>query len=266
MVERINSPESVPIKTPEILLPDEEGFERAAEILHCGGVGVMHISRDRGPWGFVINAAKKSSVEKMNSIKERELDRPPVMGILPERLEEIVDLESLSSISAELEELFAVLSPQNIFTIVPAAEGVPGHLITPKTGTMAVMLFTEGERYKPVREIYYRLLEKDPDAIIGGSSANLHDQPICYTLEEVEDQLGERIDFIMDTSSFWGERETLKGGAPMVMLPLEKKGQIVVYREGEVFIFIGAGLERLTLKAGSFPAEFIARLLDTSNS
>lgn len=265
MVERIittTSPETVPTETAEMLLPNEAGYERAAEILHHGGIGVLNISRDRRPWGFVVNGIERSSVEMMNRIKGRRLDQPPVMGVLPEKLGEIVDLESLSSISGELKELFDVLRLQNIFAIMPATEGAPGHLIAPETGTVAVMLFTKGEKYKPVREIYYRLLEKDPNAIIGGSSANLHGKPICYTLVEVKDQLGDKIDFIMDTSFFWGERETLEGGAPMVMLPLEENNSIVVYRGGDVFI--GSNLARVTLKEGPLPPKLIEQFFDIS--
>lgn len=248
--------------SPEILYPSVENYERAANILSQGGLGVWRISSARNAYGFGVNVADKRVVEKMNKAKQRALGQIPIFGLLPEQLEKYADLRRIDNLGSEIKELFKTISIQNVFLIVPPTNEIPPHLITygDDGPTIAFMLFAN-ELYKPSVEIYTRLLRKRPEAILGGSSANIHKREMCTSVNAVKEQLGSKIDFIIDMTSMWPDQRGLTTPAPMIVLPVNTEESFIVYRGGDVFI--NASNQSFSLSEGPLPKEFIDLLSET---
>jgi tRNA A37 threonylcarbamoyladenosine synthetase subunit TsaC/SUA5/YrdC len=218
----------------EILNPDEEGFQKVTKALIEGRIVVSRTSQQRAAYGFLIDVTQEETVRRMNEIKGREWEQKPVIGVLREQLSDTIALSS---------SFFDLLARYNLHWIVPPGLRLVnelGYLITyhedyyGSQPTISVMVFDDRKEYGPVQTIYEDLLKKKPGIILGGASANLTGQPICYKEEEVIEHLGNKIDFLI--RSPWGDKQkgSIQGGAPM--LRFIGNESFVVYRGGEFYL------------------------------
>lgn len=243
----------------EILSPNLEGYQQAAQILIDGGLGVLRLNKLRNPYGFVVAVNEESWWQRMNAIKGRAEVQKPVIGTLSEQLTGLINMSGLD------EELVRRLSAHSIFLLTSPGERIPEHMITRNESgeSVAVMVFGHPQVHETMIGILEAVRKNSPEILLGGSSANRHGQPMITTIEYAYSELGNDVNFIL--TSPWPDNNegALKTAAPMVRVTPSGVEEII--RGGELYRAVGKDLldigPRITLEAGrEIPGDFLARL------
>jgi len=170
--------------------------ERAIEVLKSGGVIAFPTDTVYGlgalPWSA-------DAVMRLYEVKRRPSDRP-----IPLLLSDAGQLYRVATVPRGLERLFKRLSarfwPGGLTLVLPKTETVPdavslGHTV----GVRVPDLFLARE--------FIRVA----GGVLAVTSANISGQPSPVTAREVEEQLGDRIELIIDGGA-------CKGGIPSTVL------------------------------------------------
>ena len=151
-------------------------------------------------YGLGGNAFDYGVVQRVFACKQRPPEKALLVLIEPSWLSELV------VIPKDLGVLLQQCWPGPLTLVCAAKENVPEFLLGPQ-GTLAV-------RHSPSPWVQ-QLLEAGQTPLIG-TSANLSGQPNCVTLAEVQQQLGDGVDF-------WLDGGRVPGGRPSTLLDVSKR-------------------------------------------
>ena len=171
----------------DILQPE---IEKGVKILQKGGVIAFPTDTVYGLGGDAFNAV---AVERIYRVKNRPKHRQlPLL---------IADVEQLTVLADPIPEIASFLArrfwPGGLTLVLPKKESVPVYLAPGPT--IAVRF--------PNHLVCLAIMQHLGNPIIG-TSANISDQQAALTAEEVEQQLGGKIDFIINGGKCPGRKES----------------------------------------------------------
>jgi len=161
--------------------PEREFIERAAKIIKRGGLVAFPTET---VYGLGANALNKKAVKKIFQVKKRPLDNPVIVHIA-----EIKDLFKLAkNIPKEAEILIKKFWPGPLTLVLFKKEIVPNE-VTAGSNTLAIRM--------PKNKIALELI-KTSGTPIAAPSANLAGRPSPIEARTVFEDLGQRVDLILD--------------------------------------------------------------------
>jgi L-threonylcarbamoyladenylate synthase len=165
-------------------------IEKGFKILQKGGVIAFPTDT---VYGLGADAFNSTAVERIYEIKKR-----PKHLQLPLL---IADVEQLTTLAEPIPEIAWFLArrfwPGGLTLVLSKTDSVPAYLAP--GATLAVRV--------PNHPVCLALIQRLGNPIIG-TSANISGQPAALTAEEVEQQLGGKIDFIINGGKCPGGRES----------------------------------------------------------
>lgn len=189
--------------------PDEQVLNQAAACLQEGKTVAFPTETF---YALGVSAFHEQAIQKVFAIKGRTFDKPLPLIIHGESM--------LEEIAAHIPECARALMrhfwPGPLTLIFRASEKIPP-LLTASTGTVAVR-----DSSHPLA----RLLVQATRTPITSTSANVSGDASCNSAEEVEQQVGSRIDLIIDGGA-------TPGGLPSTMVDLTSVPPCIV-REGAI--------------------------------
>lgn len=167
----------------EVIHGNRNAQRRAVEVLKAGGLVAFPTDTVYGvaafPWD--VNA-----VARLYEVKQRLLDRP-----IPLLLSDPNQLGRVATPPFQWKEQFSQLLirfwPGGLTLVLPKTENVPD--VVSSGPTVAVRV--------PDLSLAHDLI-RDAGGVLAVTSANISGQPSPTTAQEVKEQLGERIDLILD--------------------------------------------------------------------
>jgi len=164
--------------------------ERGVKILQKGGVIAFPTDT---VYGLGADAFNSTAVERIYEIKNRPKNRQlPLL---------IADLERLVTLADPIPEIAWFLArwfwPGGLTLILPKADSLPSYLASEPTIAVRV----------PNHPVCLALIQHLGNPVIG-TSANISGQPAALTADEVGQQLGEKIDFIINGGKCPGGKES----------------------------------------------------------
>ena len=170
------------------ILPRE--IEKGVKILKKGGVIAFPTDT---VYGLGADAFNATAVERIYEIKNR--PRHQQLPLL------ISDLERLTVLADPIPEIVWFLAkrfwPGGLTLVLPKTDSLPAYLASGPTIAVRV----------PDHPVCLALIQRLGNPIIG-TSANISGQPSVLTAEEVGQQLGGKIDFIINGGKCPGGRES----------------------------------------------------------
>ena len=165
-------------------------IEKGVKILQMGGVIAFPTDT---VYGLGADAFNSTAVEKIYEIKNRPKHRQlPLL---------IADVERLTTLADPIPEIAWFLArrfwPGGLTLVLPKTDSVPAYLAPGPTIAVRV----------PDHPVCLALIQRLGNPIIG-TSANISDQPAALTAEEVGQQLGGKIDFIINGGKCPGGKES----------------------------------------------------------
>lgn len=166
--------------------------ERGITVLQNGGLVAYPTDT---VYGLGASVACREAVERVFQAKARPRDM--AMPLLVSRMSQIEELAArVPRIARHLIDAFM---PGALTLVLPASDSAPAFLKTSE-GTIALRI--------PGHPIPIALIEGSGHPIVG-TSANLSGKPSPLTAEEVIDQLGDRVDLIVDGGRCPGRESTI---------------------------------------------------------
>jgi L-threonylcarbamoyladenylate synthase len=155
-------------------------IERGVKILRKGGVIAFPTDT---VYGLGADAFNSTAVERIYEIKDRAKHKQlPLL---------IADVEQLTTLAEPIPEIAWFLAkrfwPGGLTLVLSKTDSVPAYLAP--GATIAIRI--------PNHPVCLALIQNLGNPIIG-TSANMSGQPVASTAEEVEQQLGRKIDFIIN--------------------------------------------------------------------
>ena len=193
---------------------EEIDLDRAIEIIKNGGVVVIPTET---AYGLVADATNVSAVERIQSIKGRDLWKtPPLIVDSFETAEQFVEL------TPRLRELANQHWPGPLTIVAKAKESKLAKQVIREDGTIAVRVSSNSIAQAIARAI---------NAPIVATSANLSGLPECYSVEGVQNQFKES----SQQPDFYVDGGTLKPVAPSTIIK-EEYANIIILRQGETVV------------------------------
>jgi len=178
--------------------------EQATEVLKAGGIIAFPTDTVYGLGADIYNA---KAVERIFEVKQRSksMALPVLLG----------EIEQISEVAASVSEIAHLYIrhfwPGGLTLVVPKAVSIP-HIVTANSNKVAIRV--------PNHEIP-RALINNLGAPIIGTSANISSRPAPVTAEEVIQQLGNQVDFVIVAGRCPGSVEStvvdISGGQPVVL-------------------------------------------------
>ena len=168
----------------------QQEIERGIKILQMGGVIAFPTDT---VYGLGADAFNSTAVERIYEIKNRPRHRQlPLL---------IADVERLTTLAEPIPEIAWFLArrfwPGGLTLVLSKTDSVPAYLASRPTIAVRV----------PNHPVCLALIQHLGNPIIG-TSANISDQPAALTAEEVGQQLGGKIDFIINGGKCPGGKES----------------------------------------------------------
>ncbi|MGB6874077.1 MAG: L-threonylcarbamoyladenylate synthase [Dehalococcoidia bacterium] len=165
-------------------------IEKGVKILQRGGVIAFPTDT---VYGLGADAFNSTAVERIYEIKNRPKHRQlPLL---------IVDVERLTTLADPISEIAWFLArrfwPGGLTLVLPKTDSVPAYLAPESTIAVRV----------PDHPVCLAIIQHLGNPIIG-TSANISGQPAALTAEEVGQQLGGKIDFIINGGKCPGGKES----------------------------------------------------------
>jgi len=168
----------------------QQKIDRGVKILQMGGVIAFPTDT---VYGLGADAFNSTAVERIYEIKNR-----PKHQQLPLL---IADMEQLATLADPIPEIARFLArrfwPGGLTLVLPKTDTLPAYLASGPTIAVRV----------PDHPVCLALIQHLGNPIIG-TSANISGQPTALTAEEVGQQLGEKIDFIINGGKCPGSKES----------------------------------------------------------
>jgi len=170
-----------------ILQPE---IEKGVEILRKGGVIAFPTDT---VYGLGADAFNPTAVERIYEIKDRPKHRQlPLL---------IADVERLATLAKPIPEIAWFLArrfwPGGLTLVLPKTDSLPAYLASGSTIAVRV----------PDHPVCLALIQHLGNPVIG-TSANISGQPAALTAEEIGQQLGGKIDFIINGGKCPGGKES----------------------------------------------------------
>jgi L-threonylcarbamoyladenylate synthase len=186
-------------------------FARCREVVRSGGVIAYPTETF---YALGVDPRDPAAVRKLFEIKGRQSDQPILVLIKgPEDVKEWVSL-----ITPSAQDLMKRFWPGALTLVFPAREGVLPEL-TAESGTIGLRV--------PGNELTRRLLEFLGTALTG-TSANPSGGPSLRTAQEVADELGERIDLVLDAGMTPGGKPSTVVDASVVPPKVIRDGAVTI--------------------------------------
>ena len=163
------------------IVPDPLMISEAALLIHRDGVVVFPTET---LYGLGVNALSENAIKKVFKIKDRDYGKP--MPILIHKKE--VLSEFVSYVPEKAENLIEKFWPGGLTIIFEASPKLPS-LLTGNTGKIGIRISNN-----PIAQE----LVKQTNIPITATSANISGQKGCTTALEVYENLGSRVDLILD--------------------------------------------------------------------
>jgi L-threonylcarbamoyladenylate synthase len=165
-------------------------IEKGVKILQMGGVIAFPTDT---VYGLGADAFNSTAVERIYEIKNRPKHRQlPLL---------IADVEQMTSLADSIPEIAWFLArrfwPGGLTLVLSKTDSLPAYLVPGPTVAIRV----------PNHPVCLALIQHLGNPIIG-TSANISGQPSALTAEEVEQQLGEKIDFVINGGKCPGGKES----------------------------------------------------------
>ena len=193
--------------------PNKEIVKQAVEILENGGVLVAPTET---AYGFVCDATNELAIDKVYQIKGREKNK-----FLPLVVSSLIQLQNFFELSDRELELATKYPGLSI-------------ILKPKLGAQKQdVCLIEGQENCAVRisNNLIRNLAKKLGRPLTASSANLAGESVCYSVEDIEKQMGDlenKVDMVLDA----GE---LKIKKPSTIVKVEGD-KVKILRQGEIIV------------------------------
>jgi L-threonylcarbamoyladenylate synthase len=165
-------------------------IEKGVRILKEGGVIAFPTDT---VYGLGADASNSGAVERIYEIKNRPNNQPlPLL---------IADTSQLTAMAGEIPGIAWFLAerfwPGGLTLVLPKADSLPAYLALGRSIALRV----------PNHTVCLSLIQHLGNPIIG-TSANISGQPPALTADEVQQQLGEKIDFIINGGKCPGGKES----------------------------------------------------------
>jgi L-threonylcarbamoyladenylate synthase len=165
-------------------------IEKGVKILQKGGVIAFPTDT---VYGLGVDAFNSTAVERIYEIKNRPKHRQlPLL---------IADVERLVTLADPIPEIAWFLArrfwPGGLTLVLPKADSLPAYLAPEPTIAVRV----------PNHPVCLAIIQRLGNPIIG-TSANISGQPAALTAEEVGQQLGGKIDFVINGGKCPGGKES----------------------------------------------------------
>jgi L-threonylcarbamoyladenylate synthase len=161
--------------------PEEGALSEATRILREGGIVAFPTETF---YGLGVDARREAAVEKIFRIKGRNVRNP--ISVIVDNEREVPPL--VSAIPEEARILMGRFWPGPLTLVFSAAPSISSHL-TGGTGKIGIRVSSH---------TVARLLAKGIAGPLTATSANLSGGLECSTAKEVSDQIGDRLDAIID--------------------------------------------------------------------
>jgi L-threonylcarbamoyladenylate synthase len=205
-----------------ILMPEkmdilQQEIEKGIKFLQKSGVIVFPTDT---VYGLGADAFNADAVERIYQIKNRPKHRQfPLL---------IADIEQLTVLADPIPEIARFLArrfwPGALTLVLPKKDSVPAYLTAGPTVAARV----------PDHPVCLAIIRRLGNPIIG-TSANISDQPAALTAGEVKQQLGGRIDFIIDGGKCPGGKESTVVDATHESPIILRQGIIPAYEIDEAY-------------------------------
>jgi L-threonylcarbamoyladenylate synthase len=181
----------------------QEQIRKGVQILKEGGVIAFPTDT---VYGLGADAFNPRAVERIYEVKKRPRHLPfPLL---------LADISQISTVAEQIPELVWFLAryfwPGGLTLLLPKAASLPAYLTS--QSTIAVRL--------PNHAIPLALIQNLGNPIIG-TSANISGKPSILTADEVKQQLGDEVDFIIDGGKCPGGSEStivdVTGEVPVIL-------------------------------------------------
>ena len=189
-----------------ILRAFEDNIKKAAEIVKQGGLVIYPTDT---VYGLGCDPFNKEAVQKVHSTKKRRHTPLPILG------DTIENISKISRISDEALNIAKKIWPGPITFVLPKKK--LSDLVTAGSNTVGVRI--------PRNSISLRLIELC-DGLLVGTSANLSGKRSSLTANQAYDQIGKRVDIVLD-----GGATELRRESTVIKLI---NGKIEVLREGAI--------------------------------
>ncbi|MBP7341208.1 MAG: L-threonylcarbamoyladenylate synthase [Smithellaceae bacterium] len=188
----------------------ENILDRAASLIHAGGALAYPTETF---YGLGVDALNEAAVERLFAIKGRGFNRP--VSVIIGHTDQLAGL--VGAISEAAQKLMDAFWPGPLTIVLAAADGIPARL-TAGTGRIGVRLSSHE---------FARRLALATGKPITATSANLSGAPECRDAQAVQDQIGDRIDAVVDLDE--------KGGSVGSTIVDATGPRLVILRPGLVF-------------------------------
>lgn len=195
------------IKTELLSLDHPEAFNRAAAVIHAGGVIAFPTDT---VYGIGVSAFNKDAIEKIYQVKERsQLKAIPILA------GDVSDLDQITPpFSVPVRQIIDNFWPGALTLILQLSPDLPSNLSPTPTIGLRV----------PDHHLLRELLRKTGP--LAATSANLSGEPSALTAAEVRRQLEGRIDLVLDGGP-------APGGQASTVLDCSQENPVIL-REGPV--------------------------------
>jgi len=184
----------------------EDNIKKAAKIVKQGGLVIYPTDT---VYGLGCDPFNKEAIQKVHSTKRRQNNPLPILG------DTIENISKISTISDEDLNIAKKIWPGPITFVLPKKN--LSDLVTAGSDTVGVRI--------PRNRISLRLIELC-DGLLVGTSANLSGERSSLTANQAYDQIGERVDIVLD-----GGATELRKESTVIKLV---NGKIEVLREGAI--------------------------------
>ncbi len=179
----------------------------AVEVIKKGGVVAVPTET---VYGLVANALDLDAVGKIYEIKRRSPEKPLALFV-----RDIKEARKFAVFTEDALKLAEAFWPGPLTMVLRATEAAPKPLVTPQ-GTIGIRI--------PDDQVVMAILDA-AGVPLASTSANVSGMPPARTSNEVIDQLGDSVDFVIIG--------TAGGAAPSTVLDLTKERPIVI-RKGPI--------------------------------
>lgn len=185
-------PRLMPMKAKIIHIGNENAQRRAIEVLKAGGLVAFPTDTVYGvaalPWDV-------GAVVRLYEAKQRPSDRP-----IPLLLSDAGQLSRVATLPPQFRRLLTHFWPGGLTLVLPKTRIVPDEISASPTVAVRV------PDLPLTRDVI-----REAGGVLAVTSANISGQPNAITAQEVEEQLGRRIDLILDGG-------LCRGGVPSSVL------------------------------------------------
>lgn len=187
---------------------NEKRIEEAANIIKAGGLVIYPTET---VYGLAADASNRIAILKVFAAKRRSLDNPLSVAV-----KDLKQAEKIVYVNSKAKKIAKIFLPGPVTLILKKKALLPKEL-TSGLDNIGIRI--------PDNPIALKLVEMAGP--ITATSANISGHPAPITVEEAKEQIGNKVDFVLDG----GE---CKLGQPSTIIDLSKEREFKILREGAI--------------------------------